>query len=80
MAVQAQVPIIPVVFSSYNSFLNPKERQFISGKIIIEALSEIPTKGLNSNDVSSLTAKVHGLMVEKFKTFNFEIEKGKIKI
>lgn len=79
MAVHGQVPIIPVVFSSYNSFLNPKEKKFYSGKIIIEALDEIPTVGLNSSDVSSLTTKIHGLMVEKFKILNYEIEREKEK-
>jgi lysophosphatidate acyltransferase len=79
MAINGQVPVIPVVFSSYNSFLDPKERKFYSGKIIIEALEEIPTEGLKSSDVSSLTAKVYGIMVEKFNSLNYEISKGKEK-
>lgn len=79
MAVQGQVPIIPVVFSSYNSFLDPKERKFCSGEIIIEALEEISTSGLQSKDVSSLTAKTHGFMVEKFISLNYEIQRRKAK-
>lgn len=79
MAVQGQLPIIPVVFSSYNSFLDPKEKTFNSGKIIIEALDEIPTSGLKSSDVSLLTTKVQGIMVEKFDRLNCELERGKFK-
>ncbi|CAH1717068.1 unnamed protein product [Chironomus riparius] len=73
MAQQSQVPIVPVVISSYNFFLRPKDKVFNSGKIIIEALHEIPTKGLKSTDVNALLNKTRNVMIEKFNTLNYEI-------
>lgn len=73
MAIRGQVPIIPVVFSSYNKFLNPKEKIFNSGKIIIEALEEIPTSGLKSSDVNQLMEKTRNIIVEKFNGLNKEL-------
>ncbi|XP_028319541.1 1-acyl-sn-glycerol-3-phosphate acyltransferase beta [Gouania willdenowi] len=54
LAVQAQVPVIPVVFSSYRSFYLLKEKQFNSGIITLKILPKIETKGMTSDDVSSL--------------------------
>ena len=74
MAVQAQVPIMPVIISSYTSFMRQNERVFNSGEIIIEALPEIPTKGLNANDVNSLIEKTRNLMTAKYEQLNQEIK------
>ncbi|CRK90841.1 CLUMA_CG004531, isoform A [Clunio marinus] len=49
VAIQGQVPILPVVFSSYQTFLDDNKRIFLSGKIIIEVLPEISTRGLTSD-------------------------------
>lgn len=76
MAIRGQVPIIPVVFSSYNSFLNPSKKYFNSGKVIIEALEEIPTSGLKSTDVDSLMEQTRNKMVEKFTKINSELSKS----
>jgi lysophosphatidate acyltransferase len=32
LAIQAQIPIVPLVVSSYNSFYNKKNKLFTSGK------------------------------------------------
>lgn len=77
MAIRGQVPIIPVVFSSYNSFLSPYEKYFNSGKIIIEALEEIPTRGLKSTDVDLLMEQTRNIMIEKFTRLNFELSNNK---
>lgn len=74
MAIQAQVPIVPVVFTSYKYFMNKKERIFNSGEVIIEVLPEIPTKGLTPDDVNFLMKKTRDLIVEKFNELNAEIE------
>jgi lysophosphatidate acyltransferase len=74
MALQSQVPIVPVVISSYNYFLSPKDKIFNSGKIIIEALPEIPTKGLKATDVNMLLHKTRNAMIEKFDTLNYELK------
>lgn len=76
MAIRGQVPIIPVIFTSYNSFLSPTKKYFNSGKIIIEALEEIQTSGLKSTDVDMLMEQTRNLMIEKFTKLNCELSKS----
>ncbi|NXL46528.1 PLCB acyltransferase, partial [Podilymbus podiceps] len=64
LAVQAQVPVIPVVYSSFTTFYNPKKNLFTSGKIKVEVLPPIETKGLTSDDVSDLTDRCFHTMRE----------------
>ncbi|NXK41437.1 PLCA acyltransferase, partial [Piprites chloris] len=67
MAVKAQVPIIPVVFSSYNSFYNQKEKRFTRGKLIIQILPEVETLGLGPDDVPKLTEQVRDSMLTTYQ-------------
>ncbi|KAJ7418508.1 1-acyl-sn-glycerol-3-phosphate acyltransferase beta [Willisornis vidua] len=64
LAVQAQVPVIPVVYSSFTTFYNPKTNLFTSGKIKVEILPPIETKGLTSDDVTDLTDRCFHTMRE----------------
>ncbi|NWU43509.1 PLCB acyltransferase, partial [Hylia prasina] len=64
LAVQAQVPVIPVVYSSFTTFYNPKMKLFTSGKIKAEVLPPIETKGLTSDDVTELTDRCFSIMRE----------------
>ncbi|XP_067397929.1 1-acyl-sn-glycerol-3-phosphate acyltransferase beta isoform X2 [Emydura macquarii macquarii] len=66
LAIQAQVPIIPVVYSSFSSFYNPAKKLFISGKIRVEVLQPIETKGLQAEDVTDLTERCFCIMRETF--------------
>ncbi|XP_075761463.1 1-acyl-sn-glycerol-3-phosphate acyltransferase beta [Pelodiscus sinensis] len=66
LAVQAQVPVIPVVYSSFTSFYNPAKKLFISGKIRVEVLQPIETKGLTAEDVADLTERCYCTMRETF--------------
>ena len=74
MAVQAQVPIVPVVVSSYQHFLDEKQKVFKSSEIIIEALPEISTQGLSHDDINSLMQKCRQLMIEKYNELKNEIK------
>lgn len=74
-AVQAQVPIVPVVFSSYRNFLDTKKKIFTDGEIIITALPEIPTKGLTAADVDDLLVRTRNIMVEVYAAASSETEK-----
>lgn len=74
VAVQAQVPIVPVVVSSYQNFLNKKEKIFNSSEIIIEALPEIATEGLSHDDVNNLMENIRQLMIDKFDELTNEIK------
>jgi c-di-GMP-related signal transduction protein len=73
VAIQSQVPILPVVFSSYRTFLNDKLKILNSGEVIIEALEEIPTKGLTHDDINDLMQRTRQLMIDKFKENTKEI-------
>ncbi|XP_063066946.1 1-acyl-sn-glycerol-3-phosphate acyltransferase beta [Engraulis encrasicolus] len=66
LAVQAQAPIIPIVFSSYSNFYLRKEKEFKSGTITLKILPKIETKGMTSDDVSALTDQAYDLMRSVF--------------
>ncbi|KAI1900602.1 hypothetical protein AGOR_G00051610 [Albula goreensis] len=66
LAVQAQVPIVPVVFSSYSSFYLPKEKLFKCGTVKLTILPAIGTKGMTSDGVSELSQKCYELMHSVF--------------
>lgn len=66
LAIQAQVPIIPVVYSSFSSFYNPKTKLFTSATIKVEVLDAIPTRGLTVADVPTLMDNCHQAMRTTF--------------
>ncbi|XP_060916719.1 1-acyl-sn-glycerol-3-phosphate acyltransferase beta [Labrus mixtus] len=66
LAVQAQVPVIPIVFSSYSNFYLRKEKQFNSGVIRLKILPKIDTKGMTSDDITSLSDKSFNVMRSAF--------------
>uniref|UniRef100_A0A8D0DU13 1-acylglycerol-3-phosphate O-acyltransferase n=1 Tax=Salvator merianae TaxID=96440 RepID=A0A8D0DU13_SALMN len=67
LAVKAQVPVIPVVISSYQTFLNKKIKRFLSGEVTIQILSPMKTKGLSPADVPEFADCVQKAM---FSTLN----------
>lgn len=77
-AIKAQVPILPVVFSSYKSFLDDELKILNSGEVIIEALPEISTEGLTSDNVIELMSHTKQLMEQKFIENTQEIQSKQI--
>lgn len=73
VAVESQCGIQPVVVSKY-SFLDSERKIFGRGKIVIKILPEISTKGMNKNDVDSLTKNVREIMQEKFDEISDAVE------
>ncbi|NWI16134.1 PLCA acyltransferase, partial [Crypturellus soui] len=67
LAVKAQVPIIPVVISSYDSFYSQKEKRFTTGKSTIQILPEVETIGLGPDDVPKLTEQVRDSMLTAYQ-------------
>uniref|UniRef100_A0A8C3C4V8 1-acyl-sn-glycerol-3-phosphate acyltransferase n=1 Tax=Cairina moschata TaxID=8855 RepID=A0A8C3C4V8_CAIMO len=67
LAVKAQVPIIPVVISSYSDFYSQKEKRFTPGKITIQILPEVKTLGLGPEDVPKLTEQVRDSMITTYQ-------------
>ncbi|KAL8174547.1 UNVERIFIED_CONTAM: 1-acyl-sn-glycerol-3-phosphate acyltransferase beta [Gekko kuhli] len=66
LAIQTQVPVIPVVYSSFNTFYNPEKNLFTSGRIQVEVLPPIPTGGLTATDVTDLSDRCYTTMRETF--------------
>ncbi|KAK4232115.1 putative 1-acyl-sn-glycerol-3-phosphate acyltransferase [Podospora fimiseda] len=65
LAVQAQVPIVPVVVANYSHVLYIKGLVFRSGTIPCKVLEPISTKGLTSADVDELTRTTRELMLKE---------------
>lgn len=66
LAIEAQVPIVPVIFSSQDPFFSFREYRFNRGNIKIKVLPPISTIGLKSNDVLRLTDEVRKSMLDTF--------------
>ncbi|CAK7204618.1 1-acylglycerol-3-phosphate O-acyltransferase [Sporothrix eucalyptigena] len=65
LAVQAGVPVVPVVVANYSHLYNTKKFRFLPGKIPIKVLDPIPTTGLTSDDVTALTERVREAMLQE---------------
>ena len=80
LAVQAQVPIVPVVVANYSNVLHMQTRRFRAGKIPIKGrqdcnqsistdvlivLPPIPTRGLTAADVDNLTKTTRDKMLSE---------------
>ncbi|KAJ7426678.1 1-acyl-sn-glycerol-3-phosphate acyltransferase alpha-like protein [Willisornis vidua] len=64
LAVQAQVPIFPIVISPYRDFFSSKEKRFTSGTCTIRVLPKVETQGLSPQDVPRLTESVRQAMAD----------------
>lgn len=73
MAITAQIPILPVVFSSYY-FLDSKNKRFDYGKVIITTLPPIPTKGLTVDNMDELINETRSKMSEIFHATSKEVK------
>ncbi|XP_018422575.1 PREDICTED: 1-acyl-sn-glycerol-3-phosphate acyltransferase alpha-like [Nanorana parkeri] len=72
LAVQAQVPVIPIIMSSYKDFYSNKDKRFSTGKCAVQILPGVSTKGLCADDVPELADKVRGMMLETFTEISNE--------
>ncbi|KAI9304571.1 hypothetical protein BJ944DRAFT_266650 [Cunninghamella echinulata] len=52
MAIQARVPIIPVVIANYNDVYSSKEKRFVPGNVNIKVLPPVPTTDVNEDSAS----------------------------
>ncbi|XP_072014476.1 1-acyl-sn-glycerol-3-phosphate acyltransferase alpha-like [Amphiura filiformis] len=66
LAVEAQVPIVPLVFSSQEKFFSFREHRFTSGNYAIKVLPPVSTEGLTSDDVPKLTAQIRENMMDTY--------------
>lgn len=64
LAVQAQVPIVPIVAANYSNILNIRKRIFRAGRIPVKVLPPIETKGMETKDVDRLCIRVREEMMK----------------
>ncbi|KAN0064204.1 1-acylglycerol-3-phosphate O-acyltransferase [Thecaphora frezii] len=69
LAVQAGVPVIPVVCENYHRLFDGKTR-FESGRVRIKVLPPIPTAHLTADDVNELTTTVRQKMLDELKAMD----------
>lgn len=74
LAVQAQVPIVPVVVANYSNVLNIKRKIFRTGRIPIRVLEPIPTKGKTKEDVDTLLQEVREKMLSELKNLHERVK------
>ncbi|KAJ3020264.1 1-acylglycerol-3-phosphate O-acyltransferase [Thoreauomyces humboldtii] len=63
LAVQGQIPIVPIIFSTYQPCYQPKKSIFDAGVITIKVLEPIPTTGMTTADVDALLEKTRDAML-----------------
>lgn len=73
VAIDAQIPILPVVFSSYQTFLDDKNKHLNSGHIIITTLPPIPTAGLTKFDLDQLIQRTYDAMNNEYQLTSKEV-------
>lgn len=73
-AIHAQVPIVPVTFSSYKYFFDSKNKIFNKGEIIITALPEISTESLTAKDVDALIEQTRNAMIDVYIQSSKEVQ------
>lgn len=66
LAIQAGVPIVPVVFGNYRNVIDRKNHRFDGGEIRTICLPPISTEGKTVDDVNELLESTHKLMSEAF--------------
>jgi lysophosphatidate acyltransferase len=77
LAVQAQVPIVPVVCANYDNVLNVKKRRFRPGTIDVSILPPISTKDCTKEDIDSLIEKTRKVMMDELIRLSHVTEEGK---
>jgi 1-acyl-sn-glycerol-3-phosphate acyltransferase len=76
MAIKAQVPIVPISFSTYKNHIHLNKWK--AGKIIIEVNSPISTLGLTSEDINSIKDQAYNVMKESILKSEKELEKDSV--
>ncbi|KAF9736857.1 hypothetical protein PMIN06_004391 [Paraphaeosphaeria minitans] len=65
LAIQAGVPVVPIVVANYAHVLNVRKREFHPGVVDVSVLPPISTKGMSAEDVDTLMKKTRDAMLEE---------------
>ncbi|XP_059480728.1 1-acyl-sn-glycerol-3-phosphate acyltransferase alpha [Neocloeon triangulifer] len=72
VAVSGQIPILPVVFSSYY-YLDHTKKTFDEGRVIMTCLPAINTTGLGKDDIANLVEQTRNDMIAEFHRSSAEV-------
>lgn len=67
MAIQAGIPIVPIVCQRYGPVVDPRGRRFGSGTVRLRVLEAIPVTGLGDEDASRLAELTRERMLEALR-------------
>lgn len=76
LAVQAQIPIVPLVVSNTSNLYSLKSFEFNRGEINVRVLDPVPTEGLTAEDVPALTKRVYEEMNKVVKELGMSVVYG----
>lgn len=77
LAIQAGVPVVPIVVGNYSRLLDVKNMRFESGTIPVSVLEPVSTEGMTGDDVVDLSAKVQRAMEDELiKVSKAAVERG----
>lgn len=65
LAVSAQVPVVPIVIANHRNIIDFEKKRYYGGKLVVEVLPPIETKGLSLDDVGELTERTRDAMHQK---------------
>ncbi|KAK3375421.1 hypothetical protein B0H63DRAFT_278834 [Podospora didyma] len=80
LAIQAQVPIVPVVVANYSHILWLRGLVFNAGRIPVKVLDPIPTTGLTAADVDELTRTTREVMLKELITLTEQARGQKVAV
>ena len=69
MAIDAQVPVVPVVIESFLHVYDKQARKMQKGTVRVKVLPAISTTGLTHKDAQALVSKTQALMQTEFDSF-----------
>ncbi|CDH57794.1 1-acylglycerol-3-phosphate acyltransferase [Lichtheimia corymbifera JMRC:FSU:9682] len=77
MAVQARVPIVPIVVANYNTFYDSKTKRFNAGTIKIKVLPPVPTSDIkeDSESIDKLSTGIRSDMLDTLKDISVRADK-----
>ncbi|KAF9419173.1 1-acylglycerol-3-phosphate O-acyltransferase [Podila epigama] len=67
LAIQAQLPIVPIVAEGYSHIYDSTRKSFPGGELEIRVLEPIPTTGMTADDVTDLMERTRSLMLQHLK-------------
>ncbi|KAF9306702.1 1-acylglycerol-3-phosphate O-acyltransferase [Podila horticola] len=74
LAIQAQLPVLPIVSAGYSHIYDSSKRSFPGGELEIRVLEPISTKGMTADDVNDLMEKTREVMLKHLKEMDIAIK------